>query len=131
MKAFGEVEELTKRIARQEGEVRYRLFNSPFFSLLHRLIQCFQTEKAKLEGQSQLETLQGELASSRQRSLELESQVAETEKQVASLRGQVAEAERQLALLRGEQDATYVEAFQLGMEVRARISREHPEWDLL
>lgn len=63
--------------------------------------------------------------------MELESQVAETEKQVASLRGQVAEAERQLALLRGEQDATYVEVFQLGVEVRARISREHPEWDLL
>lgn len=55
---------------------------------------CFQAEKAKLESQSQLETLQGELASSRQRGLELEGQVAEIEEQVAPLRGQVAEAER-------------------------------------
>lgn len=91
----------------------------------------------KLDSQRQLEALEGELASSRQRgsefegrAIKLEAQVASLQNQVASSQSRAAETEYQLALLKGAQDIDCTKAFRIGVdETWAAISRKYPKLD--
>lgn len=91
-----------------------------------------------LRSRSESATLQEKLASSSQRSSELEGRVAEFEAQTNLLRGQVAssqsrtaEVEYQMSLLRRAQDVNCAKAFRLGVEeTRASIFQKYPDLDL-